>query len=97
VQGGVEAAGGEPAADVGHGADRDAHLVGDLLLGVAGVGAEQDLGPVPLSPGQWAGLPSIQVGPLVLGQLHDISLRHRLTSRWARLPKRPSKSTAADY
>jgi hypothetical protein len=37
VERGVKPAIGEPAADVGHGAERDAEFVGDLGVGLAGI------------------------------------------------------------
>ncbi len=76
VQGGVEAAGGEPPSDVGHGAGRDADLVGDLLVGVPGVGPQEDLDPVSLPAGERAGLLLAQGRTLVMRQSHDVSLRH---------------------
>jgi hypothetical protein len=76
VQGGVEPAGGESAAEVGHGADRDTHLVGDLRIGLPGVGPQQDPGPISLAAGQRAGLLLLQGRPLVIRQFHDVLLRH---------------------
>jgi hypothetical protein len=37
VERGVKPAIGEPAADVGHAAERDAEFVGDLGVGLAGI------------------------------------------------------------
>ena len=42
----------ETAADVGHGADADAEGVGELLVGLAGIGPEEDLDPIALPASQ---------------------------------------------
>jgi hypothetical protein len=56
IQGGVEPTGSEAAADVGHGAERSADSLDDLLVGLAGFGPQQDERPIPLAAGERAGL-----------------------------------------
>jgi hypothetical protein len=75
AQGRVQAVGREPLADGNDGGH--AHGVGHVLVGVPGVGPEEDLHAVPLAEREPPAEPPAQVRPLVVGQRHHVSLVHR--------------------
>jgi len=75
-QGGLQPLGGEPPADVGGGVRGDAEVVGDVGVGLAGVGPQQDLHPVPLPQRQGAGEPGLQLRTLAARQVDQVLLPH---------------------